>query len=27
MFKTEFVRGRNFESLEQLKIELADYVH
>lgn len=27
MFKTEFVRGRNFESLEQLKLELADYVH
>lgn len=27
MFKTEFVKGRNFDSLEQLKIELADYVH
>ena len=27
VFKTEFVRGRNFESLEQLKIELMDYVH
>ena len=27
MFKTEFVKGRNFESLEQLNIELADYVH
>lgn len=27
MFKTEFVKGRNFESLEQLKVELADYVH
>lgn len=27
MFKTEFVKGRNFSSLEQLKIELADYVY
>lgn len=27
IFKTEFVRGRNFNSLEQLKVELADYVH
>ncbi len=27
MFKTEFVKGRNFNSLEQLKIELADYVY
>lgn len=27
VFKTEFVRGRNFASLEQLKLELADYVH
>ena len=27
VFKTEFVCGRNFDSLEQLKIELADYVH
>ena len=27
MFKTEFVRGRNFDSLAQLKVELADYVH
>jgi transposase InsO family protein len=25
--KTEFVKGRYFESLEQLQIELADYVH
>ena len=27
MFKTEFVKGRNFTSLEQLKIELFDYVN
>ncbi len=27
VFKTEFVCGRNFESLEQLKLELSDYVH
>ena len=27
MFKTEFVKGRNFDNLEQLKTELADYVH
>lgn len=27
MFKTEFVKGRNFTSLEQLKLELADYVY
>ena len=27
IFKTEFVRGRHFESLEQLKLELDDYVH
>lgn len=27
MFKTEFVKGRNFDSLEQLKIELGDYIH
>lgn len=27
VFKTEFVCGRNFESLEQLKVELSDYVH
>lgn len=27
MFKTEFVKGRNFSSLEQLKTELADYVY
>ncbi|NBI29001.1 hypothetical protein ERL59_08520 [Chengkuizengella sp. YPA3-1-1] len=26
IFKTEFVRNRNFESLEDLKIQLADYV-
>ena len=27
IFKTEFVRGRHFESLEQLRLELNDYVH
>jgi len=27
VFKTEFVCGRNFESLEKLKLELSDYVH
>ena len=27
VFKTEFVCGRNFESLEQLKLELSDYIH
>lgn len=27
VFKTEFVCGRNFENLEQLKMELSDYVH
>ena len=27
LFKTEFVQGRNFESLERLKLELADYVN
>lgn len=27
MFKTEFVKGRTFSSLEQLKIELDDYVY
>ena len=27
LFKTEFVQGRNFESLDRLKIELADYVN
>jgi len=27
VFKTEFVCGRNFDDLEQLKVELADYVH
>lgn len=26
-FKTKFVRGRNFNSLEQLRAELTDYVH
>jgi putative transposase len=27
MIKTEFVNRRRFETLEQLKVELADYVH
>jgi transposase InsO family protein len=27
IIKTEFVKGNHFESLEQLKVELADYVH
>lgn len=27
VFKTEFVCGRNFESIQQLKLELSDYVH
>ena len=27
IFKTEFIHGRNFESLNRLKIELADYVN
>lgn len=27
LFKTEFVQGRNFESLDRLKLELADYVN
>ncbi len=27
IFKAEFVKGRNFESLDSLKIQLADYVH
>ena len=27
IFKTEFVKGRNFQSLEQLKLELSDYVN
>ena len=27
MFKTEFVKGRNFSSLEQLKVELDDYIY
>jgi transposase InsO family protein len=27
VFKTEFVCGRNFDSLQQLKLELSDYVH
>ncbi|MBU5266846.1 IS3 family transposase [Virgibacillus proomii] len=26
-FKTEFMSNRNFDSLKQLKLELADYVH
>ena len=25
--KTKFVKGRNFDSLKQLKIELSNYVH
>ncbi|WEH07982.1 IS3 family transposase [Alicyclobacillus fastidiosus] len=27
IFKTEFVQGRHFDSLKQLKLELDDYVH
>ena len=27
VFKTEFIRGRQFDSLEDLQRELADYVH
>jgi len=27
IIKTEFVKGKHFESLEQLSLELADYVH
>lgn len=27
IFKTECIRGRHFESLEQLKLELDDYIH
>ena len=27
VFKTEFICGRNFENLDQLKLELYDYVH
>lgn len=27
IFKTEFIRNRHFESLEQLQLELDDYVH
>lgn len=27
VIKTEFVRGRNFDSLAQLRLEFADYVH
>lgn len=27
IIKTEFVKGKYFESLEQLKLELDDYVH
>ena len=27
IIKTEFVKGRYFENLDQLKLELDDYVH
>ncbi len=27
IIKTEFIKGRNFDSLEQLKGELGDYIH
>lgn len=27
MIKAEFVAGRRFDSIEQLRLELADYVH
>ena len=27
MFNAEFISGRNFENLEQLKLELADYIY
>ena len=27
MFKTEFVHGRNFDSLQQLRRELGEYVN
>jgi putative transposase len=27
IIKTEFVKGKHFESLEQLQLELDDYVH
>lgn len=27
IFKKEFVKGRNFENIQHLKVELADYVH
>ncbi|GAA2717519.1 hypothetical protein GCM10009865_51950 [Aeromicrobium ponti] len=27
IIKTEFIKGKYFESLEQLKLELDDYVH
>ena len=27
VFKTEFVKGRNFDSLHHLQLELADYIH
>jgi transposase InsO family protein len=27
VFKTEFVKGRHFDSLEVLELELMDYIH
>ena len=27
VFKTEFVKGRNFDGLHHLQLELADYIH
>jgi Transposase and inactivated derivatives len=27
IFKTEFIYGRNFESLDKLQLELCDYIH
>jgi len=27
VFKTEFICGRNFDNLQQLNLELSDYVH
>ena len=27
IFKTEFVKGRHFDSLEELELELMDYIH
>jgi putative transposase len=27
IFKTEFVRNRQFDNLEELTLELADYIH